>query len=144
MGKVKDGDKVKLHYTGTLENGEVFDSSKDREPFTFTVGAGQVIKGFDEGVLGMETGEKKKVHIPADMAYGQPQEDMLLKVPLDHFPEHIKPEVGMALSVPTRDGRMMNVTITELNDDEVVLDANHPLAGKDLIFELEVLEIVED
>ncbi len=140
MQQVKKGDKVKVHYHGKLTNGVTFDSSEGREPLEFEVGAGAVIQGFDEGVTGMTAGEKKTIHIPADEAYGAKQEDMIMEFPKDKFPEDMVPEVGMQLNM-SNGGQNFPVVIVEVMDDVVILDANHPLAGEDLVFDLELVEI---
>ena len=141
MQQAKSGDKVKVHYHGTLRNGETFDSSNGREPLEFTVGSGQVIKGFDEGVKGMQVGEKKKVEINAEDAYGEKDERNVIEFPKDQFPADMKPEVGMQLMLSNGQGQNFNVTVVEVKDDVVILDANHPLAGQDLIFDIELVEI---
>lgn len=142
MSKVKTGDKVKVHYHGKLTNGETFDSSAGREPLEFKVGSGSVIKGFDEGVLGMNVGEKKTINIPSDEAYGPHNPEMIVKVTKDKFPEGMEVEVGMPLMMSSKEGQQFQVTVTEILDTDVLLDANHPLAGKDLVFDLELVEIV--
>lgn len=141
MQKVKDGDTVKVHYHGKLTDGTTFDSSEGREPLSFEVGSGQVIPGFNEGVTGMEVGEKKTITIPSDQAYGEKRNDLLMEFPLDKFPPDLKPEVGMALNMSNQEGHQFPVMITEVRDESVILDANHPLAGKDLVFDLEVVGI---
>lgn len=141
MQKVKDGDTVKVHYHGKLTDGTTFDSSEGREPLSFEVGSGQVIPGFNEGVTGMEVGEKKTITIPSDQAYGEKRDDLLMEFPLDKFPPDLKPEVGMALNMSNQEGHQFPVMITEVRDESVILDANHPLAGKDLVFDLEVVGI---
>jgi peptidylprolyl isomerase len=140
--QVKNGDKVKVHYHGQLRNGEVFDSSNGREPLEFTVGSGQVIKGFDQGVMGMNVGEKKKVEIGVDDAYGRKQDEMMIEFPKDQFPEGMNPEEGMQLMMNNGAGQSFPVTVAEVKEESVILDANHPLAGQDLIFEIELMEIV--
>ena len=142
MQQVKSGDTVKVHYHGRLTTGETFDSSEGREPLEFQVGGGMVIKGFDDGVTGMIVGEKKTINIPVDEAYGPTQEEMLVEFPLNQFPPDLKPEVGMPLTMTTAQGHPVQVIIVELRPESVILDANHPLAGKDLIFDLELVEIV--
>lgn len=142
MSKVKSGDKVKVHYHGKLTNGETFDSSAGREPLEFKVGSGMVIKGFDEGVLGMNIGEKKTINIPCDDAYGPANPEMIVTVGKDKFPEGMEIEVGMPLMMSNQEGQQFQVTVAEIQEENVLLDANHPLAGKDLIFDLELVEIV--
>jgi len=141
MQKVKSGDTVKVHYHGKLVSGDTFDSSTGREPLEFEVGSGMVIKGFDDGVTGMAIGEKKTIHIPFAEAYGPVQEEMLVEFPIDQFPPEIKPEVGMPLTMTTSEGHPVEVVIASVRETTVILDANHPLAGKDLIFDLELVEI---
>ena len=141
MQQAKQGDKVKIHYHGTLTDGTIFDSSLEREPLEFELGSGMVIPGFDTGVSGMTVGEKKQIHIPADEAYGQKNPEMLMEFPKDRFPEDMKPEVGMQLNMNNGAGQQFQVVVAEVKDDVVILDANHPLAGQDLIFDLELVEI---
>jgi peptidylprolyl isomerase len=141
MPQAQRGDKVRIHYTGTLEDGEVFDSSEGQAPLEFTLGGGEVIPGFEAAIEGMAPGERKTVTIPADEAYGPHREEMLLAVPREQFPAEADPHVGDALLVGTPDGQQIPVTIFALEEDTIVLDANHPLAGEDLTFELELVEI---
>ena len=141
MQQVKKGDTVKVHYHGKLTNGTTFDSSEGREPLEFEVGSGMVIPGFDEGVAGMSIGDKKTIHIPADQAYGQKEEHMIMEFPRDRFPEDMVPEVGMQLNMSNGSGQNFPVVITEVRETVVVLDANHPLAGEDLVFDLELVAI---
>ncbi len=141
MSEVKNGDKIKVHYHGRLEDGTTFDSSEGREPLEFEVGSGQVIPGFDNGVLGMKTGEKRTVTIAVEDAYGPVQEDMFMEFPIDRFPADMKPEVGMSLNMSNGSGQTMPVVIAEVQDTVVILDANHPLAGEPLIFDIELVEI---
>jgi FKBP-type peptidyl-prolyl cis-trans isomerase 2 len=141
MQQVKSGDTVRVHYHGKLTDGTTFDSSEGREPLEFEVGSGNVIAGFDSGVTGMQVGEKKTVNIPVDEAYGQIQDDLLMEFPLDRFPSDMKPEVGMQLNMSNGAGQNFPVVIREVREDSVVLDANHPLAGEDLTFDLELVEI---
>jgi len=141
MTQAKLNDKVSVHYTGKLDDGTVFDSSVQREPLEFTVGEGQVIPGFENAVVGMETGDSKTVRIPADEAYGQRRDDMLIEVERDQFPPHIEPEVGQQLQVRQANGQPVVVSVAEVSDDNVTLDANHPLAGQDLTFEIELVHI---
>src|SRR6266498_5501844 len=142
MQQAQQGDKVKVHYHGTLRTGETFDSSEGREPLEFTLGSGQVIKGFDEGVTGMSVGQKKTVEIPVGDAYGEKSQDMIIEFPKEQFPEDMAPEVGQQLMMSNGSGQSFPVTIQEVKEDSVLLDANHPLAGQDLIFDLELVEIV--
>jgi len=142
MEEVKHGDKIKVHYHGKLNNGDTFDSSEGREPLEFTVGEGQVIKGFDEGVKGMKVGDKKTIEIPVGDAYGEKNKEMLIEFPMSQFPPDMKPEQGMQLMMNNGAGQSFPVVVAEVKDDSVILDANHPLAGQDLTFDLELVEIV--
>ncbi|HEX7756992.1 MAG TPA: peptidylprolyl isomerase [Niabella sp.] len=141
MQQAKKGDKVKVHYHGKLTTGETFDSSEGKDPLPFEIGSGMVIKGFDEGVTGMTVGEKKTITIPADEAYGPVNPDMVIEMPKDRLPEDMEVEVGMPLVMSDPQGQQFQVVVKELSDDKIVLDANHPLAGKDLVFDLELVEI---
>ena len=141
MIQVKSGDTVKVHYTGKLEDGTVFDSSDGREPLEFKIGGGQVIKGFDDGVTGMLVDEVKTVTIPAEEAYGPRRDEMVISVPKTQFPENITPEVGMQLQMQQQNNQMVVVTVANVGETEVTLDANHHLAGKTLIFDLKLIEI---
>lgn len=141
MSKVKPNDTVKVHYTGKLADGQVFDSSREREPLEFTMGEGMIIPGFEKALMDMSVNETKTVNIPSDEAYGERREDLVQEVPKDQLPEEIKPEVGMPLMSQTPDGQQIRLTVTEVMDGSIVVDANHPLAGKDLTFELELVEI---
>ena len=135
--QAKKGDTVRIHYTGRLENGQVFDSSEGREPLEFAVGSGQVIKGFDEGVEGMSVGESKQLEIEAPDAYGERIEGLVQQVSRDDLDLGVEPEVGMDLAAQTPDGHEIHVTVTEVTADSITLDANHPLAGQKLIFDVE-------
>ncbi|HET8854675.1 MAG TPA: peptidylprolyl isomerase [Salinimicrobium sp.] len=141
MSQVKANDTVRVHYTGKLADGQVFDSSLEREPIEFTMGKGQLIPGFEKGLIDMEVSEKKTVNIPSDEAYGAPREELIQEVEKSQLPEEIKPEVGMGLVSKSPDGQEMNLVVKEVKDETIVVDGNHPLAGKDLIFDLEVVEI---
>lgn len=141
MSKVKANDTVKVHYTGKLKNGQVFDSSLERDPLQFTVGEGQMIKGFDEAVNGMELNEKKTVEIPSDEAYGERNEQLIQEVSKTQLPADMNPQVGQTLVATNDAGQQTHVLVTEVADDHIKIDANHPLAGKDLIFEIELVEI---
>ncbi|MBA4166604.1 MAG: peptidylprolyl isomerase [Chitinophagaceae bacterium] len=141
MQQVKSGDTVKVHYHGRLTDGTTFDSSTGRDPLEFKVGSGQVIKGFDDGVTGMAVGDKKTVQIPVDDAYGPKDESMVIEFPKENFPPDMKPESGMQLNMTNGSGQVIPVVIVEVGDETVTLDANHPLAGQDLIFDLELVDI---
>ena len=140
MTQAQTGNNVKVHYTGRLDNGQVFDSSAERDPLEFTLGQGQLIPGFEKAVTGMQVGDKKTVTIPAEDAYGTRQEELLFSVERTQLPDHIQPEVGQQLQV-SQDGQATVVTVAELTDTTIVLDANHPLAGENLTFDLEVVEV---
>lgn len=142
MAQVKSGDKIKVHYHGKLNNGETFDSSEGRDPLEFEVGSGMVIKGFDDGVTGMTVGEKKTINIPFAEAYGPVNPEMLIEMPKDKFPKDMELENGMPLMMSDQQGQQFQVKIVEIKDEVVMLDANHHLAGKDLTFDLELVEIV--
>ena len=141
MAQAKAGDTVRIHYTGTLSDGSVFDSSEGRDPLEFTLGSGQVIAGFDAAVSGMAVGEKKTVEIPCAEAYGEAHPDARQAVPRDQFPPNLDLEEGMQLQMTMPSGQAVPVTVAELGEESVTLDANHPLAGKDLTFALELVEI---
>lgn len=141
MAQAQTGDTVRVHYTGKLGDGEVFDSSQGRDPLEFTLGEGKVIAGFDEAVAGMQPGDEKTVVIPADQAYGPRREEMMGEVPRAQFPPNIEPQVGQQLQMQ-QGGQNFVVTVADVSDEVVRLDANHPLAGKDLTFELELVDIV--
>lgn len=141
MSKVKEKDTVRVHYTGKLTDGQVFDSSREREPIEFTLGEGQLIPGFEKGMIGMEVNETKTLNIPMNEAYGDRNNELIQEVPKAELPEEIKPEVGMNLMSRTPDGREIPLTVTEVKEEAIVVDANHPLAGKDLEFEVELVEI---
>jgi FKBP-type peptidyl-prolyl cis-trans isomerase 2 len=141
MSTVKANDTVRVHYTGKLADGEIFDDSRGREPIEFTLGAGQVIPGFEKAVLDMAVSDTKTVNIPSADAYGDHRPELIQAVPLSELPEEIKPEVGMQLVSQAPDGQQIPLVVTEVNDDNIMVDANSPLAGKDLIFDLELVEI---
>lgn len=141
MNQAKKGDTVKVHYTGKLEDGTVFDSSIEKEPLTFTLGEGNMIKGFESAVLGMQVGDSKTAVIVSDEAYGQRNEEMVVEVPANNVPENISPEVGQQLAIQQPDGRTIPVTVTQVDEEKVTLDANHPLAGKDLVFDIQLVDI---
>lgn len=141
MSQAKSGDTVKIHYTGTLEDGTPFDSSEGRDPLEFTVGSGDVIPGFDNAVEGMAVGEKKSVNIEPEHAYGPRHDEMIQEVPKSALPDDLEPVEGMALQAQGQDGQAINLTVTSVDDDSITVDANHPLAGKTLNFDIQLVEI---
>jgi len=143
MQQAKEGNVVKVHYSGRLTDGTLFDSSEGREPLEFTVGAGQMIKGFDAGVLGMSIGEKKTLQIAAEDAYGARDEEAIIEFPAENIPADMKLEPGMQLTLRNQNGQPVPVIVLEVKDDVVIMDANHMLAGQDLIFDVELVEISE-
>jgi peptidylprolyl isomerase len=143
MTAAKNGDSVKVHYTGTLEDGSTFDSSRGVEPLEFILGSGQVIAGFDEAVVGMAPGEQKNVTVSADKAYGQRHEEMVITVPRAQFPAHITPELGQQIQLSGPNNQPILVRVVGISEDSVQLDANPPLAGLDLTFDLELVSIAE-
>ena len=143
MQQVKEGDLVKVHYTGKLTNGEQFDSSVGREPLEFTVGAGQMIKGFDAAMPGMNLGEKKTINIAPEDAYGPRSEEAIIEFPKENVPADMKLEPGMPLTLSNQAGQPVPVIVVEVKEEIVVLDANHFLAGQELVFDIELMEIAE-
>ncbi|MBT9384511.1 peptidylprolyl isomerase [Pseudooceanicola sp. CBS1P-1] len=141
MSTAKAGDTVRIHYTGTLTDGTTFDSSAGREPLEFTVGSGQIIPGLDKAIPGMAVGDTKKVEIPCLEAYGERDPNATQAVPRSAIPDTIPLELGLQLQMQTPDGRAIPVVVTEIGEEEVTLDANHMLAGKDLVFDVEMVEI---
>lgn len=141
MSKPKHGDQVSVHYTGKLADGSIFDTSVGEEPLVFTIGEGEIIDGFEEGVLSMSVGEKKTIIIEPEKAYGYPHEDMIIEVPLSEMPDELEVEVGDELELTSEDDEPMLVIVNQLNEDSVVLDGNPPLAGETLTFEIELLAI---
>jgi peptidylprolyl isomerase len=142
MTQAKEGDTVKIHYTGRLQDGTVFDSSNNKEPLQFNIGSRQVIPGFEEAVTGMTVGEKKTAQIPSDKAYGERNPSMVMVIDRKHVPSEIDPEVGQRLQVGGPDGQLLAVTVIAVGDENITLDANPPLAGEDLTFEIELVEII--
>jgi peptidylprolyl isomerase len=142
MTQVKQGDTVKVHYTGKLEDGTVFDTSRSRHPLQFTIGKGQVIAGFEQAIIGMNPGESKTMTVSVEQAYGQRRQDMIVTVQRDQLPPDLNPAVGQRLELTQADDQTVLVTVTAMNDTTLTLDANHPLAGKDLAFDIELLKIV--
>jgi FKBP-type peptidyl-prolyl cis-trans isomerase 2 len=141
MSKVKEGDNISLHYTGTLDDGTVFDSSEGGEPLSFTVGSGEVIAGFDEGVRDMEVGETKEINISPEQAYGEYYEELVKVVPRQAFPPNVTPSVGMGFELELPSGQTMPVRIIDIEGDNVTLDANHLLAGEALNFKVRLVSI---
>lgn len=141
MSTAAQGSKVKVHYTGTFDDGQTFDSSQGQSPLEFEVGGGQVIPGFDQAVVGMKVGETKSVRIPQDEAYGPHNPEMVIETDLNQFEEGLKPEVGQQFQTQMQDGQPVLLTVVAVEGDKITLDANHPMAGKDLNFEIELVEI---
>ncbi len=139
---VKKGDTVRVHYTGRVKDGQVFDSSLKREPLEFEIGSGSIIAGVDKAVIGMKPGEKKEVTVLPEDGYGDYDQKLLLDMPKEKIPEDIEPEVGMRLQLVNNKGQPLPVLITEVKDESIKLDANHPLAGKELVFNVELVEVV--
>jgi peptidylprolyl isomerase len=142
MTQAKSGDTVRIRYTGTLDDGTQFDSSDGRDPLEFALGGGQVIPGFDSAVDGMTVGDSKSVTIQPDEAYGQRHDQLVQQVPKSALPDDMEPSVGMQLQSQSPDGQVMNLVVTEVGDDAITVDANHPLAGQALTFAIELVEIV--
>lgn len=143
MSTIKDGDTVSVHYTGTLTSGEVFDSSLEREPLKFTLGMGQLIPGFERAIMGLSVGQKATTNIPSKEAYGEHNSEMVLEVPKNQLPPEIDAQVGMQLQLNQPDGQAIPVQITQIKEEMITIDANHPLAGKNLNFDIEIIEIHE-
>lgn len=141
MRQASEGDTVQVHYEGRLEDGTVFDSSVGGEPLEFTIGRGQVVPGFDQAVLGMEPGQKKTANIPADQAYGDRSEELLFEVNRSDVPSDVELKVGDSVSVGLPNGEAIPVQVAAVTAESVTLDANHPLAGKDLVFDLELVKV---
>ena len=141
MKQIQNNDTVEVHYTGTLSNGQVFDSSLDREPLKFTLGQGQLIPGFEAGIIDLKVGDKKTIQIPCAEAYCERHDEMMHEVQKSQLPQEIKPEVGMPLVSQGPEGQEMHFIIAEVKEESIIVDGNHPLAGKDLTFEIEVVSI---
>lgn len=142
MAQAAIGDTVRVHYTGSLDDGTVFDTSSGREPLEFTIGGGQVIPGFDSAVSGMSPGDSETVKIPAEEAYGPHQEEMMLEVDRAQVPAELNPQVGERLEIKQQNGQSVPVTVTKVTETLITLDGNHPLAGKALTFEIELVDVV--
>jgi peptidylprolyl isomerase len=142
MTGAKTGDTVRVHFTGRLQDGTVFDTSAERGPYEFTIGQSRIVPGFVEAVIGMKPGQSKTVEIPAKEAYGLHSKEMIAVIERSKLPAHLNPEVGQRLRIDQADGQKIPVTVVEVSDSTVTLDANHPLAGKDLIFDIELVQIV--
>ena len=143
MSAAKDGDTVLVHYRGELSDGSVFDQSKDDDPLQFTIGSGMLIPDFEAAVLGMTAGDSKSISIEAENAYGAHRDDLIINVDRSQFPDHIEPEVGQQLQLTQPDGHPLMVMISAVSLEAITLDANHPLAGKDLKFEIKLVDILE-
>ncbi|BAU07885.1 MULTISPECIES: FKBP-type peptidyl-prolyl cis-trans isomerase [Fischerella] len=141
MGQAKLGDTVKVHYTGKLDDGTVFDTSVEREPLQFSIGEGLVIPGFEQAVVGMTPGESKRTNIPADEAYGPYRPELVMVVDKERIPTDVSIEVGQMLQISQSNGQAIPVVVTEVSDSQITLDANHPLAGQELIFDIQLIQI---
>ncbi|MBN2401863.1 MAG: peptidylprolyl isomerase [Spirochaetes bacterium] len=142
MKKVENGNTVKVHYTGKYDDGTVFDSSKERDPLEFTIGSGQVIPGFDNALVGMGVNEKKSVKIPVDEAYGERRKELIFNIPKTELPDGLIPKLGQQLQMKNPKGHSIIVTVSDIKDTAIEIDGNHPLAGQDLNFDIELVEIV--
>lgn len=141
MSQAKNGDTVKIHYTGTLDDGSQFDSSEGRDPLEFTLGGGQVIPGFEKAVEGMAVGDKKSINIPSVEAYGERHEQLVQEVPKEALPDDMQPEVGMPLQAQREDGHVIDMVVTAVGNESITVDGNHPLAGQALNFDIHLVEI---
>ena len=143
MAQAQTGDNVKVHYTGKLEDGTVFDSSREGDPLGFTLGEGQVIPGFENAVIGMEAGQSNTATLAPDQAYGPRRDDLVIEIGKDQVPEGLDPQVGQNLQLTMQDGSPLPVVVTDVSGDTITLDANHPLAGQTLVFDIELVEVDE-
>jgi len=143
VAQAKEGDEVQVHYTGKLEDGTVFDTSEDGDPLSFTIGENRVIPGFEEAVTGMEPGDSKTTEVEPEQAYGEHREDMVMEMERDQIPDDVDPEVGQQLQLRLENGQTVPVLITALGEESVTIDANHPLAGRKLMFEIELIDVAE-
>jgi peptidylprolyl isomerase len=142
MIKAKSGDTVKVHYKGYLVDGSLFDSSIDKEPFEFTIGQKMVLPGFENTVIGMKEGDTQTLTLAAEDAYGHRREDLVVTIPKSRIPRHTNPQLGSVMQVHLKEEEVMNVTIIDITDDTIILDGNHPLAGRNLTFNIELLEVI--
>jgi peptidylprolyl isomerase len=142
MTSAKTGDAVKAHYTGTLDDGTVFDSSKDRDPMEFVIGKGTLIPDFEDAVIGLKAGEAKNIHVKAENAYGEHRDDLIISIPQKELPDDLNPELGKMVQMIQSDGKAIVLRITGISSDEITVDANHELAGKDLNFDIQLVEIM--
>lgn len=142
MVQAKNGDRVQVHYIGKLLSGEVFDSSYERGPIEFVIGEKKLIPSFENSVIGMSEGEKKSVSIASQDAYGEYRDDLVTEIEKNRLPEDLNPKVGEILQITTQNGTVINFSVVDISDDAIKLDANHPLAGKDLVFEIELVKII--
>ena len=138
---IQNNDNISVHYTGTFEDGEVFDSSRERGPLSFEVGAGQMIKGFDDAVVGMDVGESKQITLAPEDAYGHRNEEMLVELPTTSFPEDMELEMGLQLQLTNQNGQPVPATVVQIGDENITMDVNHPMAGKTLVFDIEIVEV---
>ncbi len=143
MVQAKEGDTVRVHYTGKLEDGTVFDTSSEESPLEFTIGEGEIIPGFEQAVIGMEPGEARTARIPPEEAYGSHRDDMMLTVDRGEVPEEINPEPGQQLQIQMPGERTAIVTVSDISESTVTLDANHPLAGEPLTFDIQLVDIIQ-
>ncbi len=141
MTQAETGNTVKVHYMGMLDNGEVFDSSEGKDPLSFTIGRGMLIKGFENAVVGMEVGDKKEFTVDPDEGYGERNEDLIIDISREDIPSHIDVSPGQRLQIQQPNGEAISVSVADLNEEKVTLDANHPLAGQELKFKIEMMEI---
>ncbi len=143
MSQVKENNTIKVNYTGKLSNGQIFDTSKGKEPIEFVLGQGRLIPGFEKGLIDMKLNEKKTIEIAKDQAYGDVNDNLIKEVNKTELPQDMEPKVGMGLVSKSPDGKEINLMVVEVKDESIVIDGNHPLAGQDLIFDVEVVEIKE-
>ena len=143
MSQVKENNTIKVNYTGKLSNGQIFDTSEGKEPIEFVLGQGRLIPGFEKGLIDMKLNEKKTIEIAKDQAYGDVNDNLIQEIKKTDLPQDMEPKVGMGLVSKSPDGKEINLMVVEVKDESIVIDGNHPLAGHDLIFDVEVLEIKE-